>query len=148
VKYPFLDRDYLEWVFSIPVDQLTRPGQRRSLMRRALVGIVPDEVLNRRRKAFSSRAPRAAVLASWTHLVEKHPRIITYLSNIIDTTILQEMIRDCRNNSQIPVVKLVRTLVLISWLQQLTDSPVSPQAPLQGQNFALPSHGGVHLAAL
>jgi asparagine synthase (glutamine-hydrolysing) len=148
VNYPLLDRDFLEWVFSIPVHQLTRPGQRRSLMRRALVGIVPDEVLNRRRKAFSSRAPRAAVLASWTRLVERHPRIITHLSHIIDTTILREMIHDCRNNSQIPVVKLVRTLILISWLQQLTDSPVSTQAPLHGQDFALPNHGGVHLAAL
>jgi len=39
--YPYLDRDLLEFLFSVPPDQLIRPGQRRSLMRRALSGIVP-----------------------------------------------------------------------------------------------------------
>jgi asparagine synthase (glutamine-hydrolysing) len=148
VNYPFLDRDFLEWIFSVPVNQLTRPGHRRSLMRRALVGIVPDEVLNRRRKAFSSRAPRASVLASWTHLVERYPKIITDLSNIIDTTILQEMIRDLRNDSQIPIVKLVRTLILISWLQGIDRFSPIASATVHGQDFALPNHDAVRVAAL
>src|SRR4029077_4900258 len=40
-RYPFLDRDLLEFLFAVPRDQLVRPGQRRSLMRRALSGVVP-----------------------------------------------------------------------------------------------------------
>ena len=41
-RYPYLDRALLEFMYAIPREQLVRPGQRRSLMRRALVGIVPD----------------------------------------------------------------------------------------------------------
>ena len=54
--YPYLDRDLIEFLFAIPRAQLVRPGQRRSLMRRALKGIVPDEILNRKRKAFVARS--------------------------------------------------------------------------------------------
>jgi asparagine synthase (glutamine-hydrolysing) len=40
----------------VPRDQLVRPGRRRSLMRRALEGITPSEVLERPRKAFRFRS--------------------------------------------------------------------------------------------
>jgi asparagine synthase (glutamine-hydrolysing) len=54
VRYPYLDRDFLEFLYAIPREQLVRPGRRRCLMRRALVGIVPTEILERKRKAFVS----------------------------------------------------------------------------------------------
>jgi asparagine synthase (glutamine-hydrolysing) len=37
-RYPFLDRDLLEFLYSIPREQIIRPGRRRSLLRRALRG--------------------------------------------------------------------------------------------------------------
>jgi asparagine synthase (glutamine-hydrolysing) len=60
-RYPFLDKDLVNFLFSVPREQIVRPGRRRSLMRRALVGIVPEAILERRRKAFQLRAPIAAV---------------------------------------------------------------------------------------
>jgi asparagine synthase (glutamine-hydrolysing) len=60
-RYPFLDKDLVNFLFSIPREQVVRPGRRRSLMRRALVGIVPQAILERRRKAFQLRAPLATV---------------------------------------------------------------------------------------
>ena len=62
-RYPYLDRDLLEFMYTIPREQLVRPGQRRSLMRRALVGTVPDEILNRKRKAYVARSLRPAISA-------------------------------------------------------------------------------------
>ncbi len=56
-RYPFLDKDLVTYLFSIPREQIVRPGRRRSLMRRALVNIVPHEILERRRKAVQLRAP-------------------------------------------------------------------------------------------
>ena len=56
-RYPYLDRDFLEFLYAVPREQLLRPGQRRSLMRRALVGVVPEEILNRKRKAYVTRMP-------------------------------------------------------------------------------------------
>jgi asparagine synthase (glutamine-hydrolysing) len=54
-RYPYLDRDLVEFLLRIPPSQLVRPRLRRSLMRRALRGIVPNEILDRRRKAYLSR---------------------------------------------------------------------------------------------
>ena len=56
-RYPYLDKDLVEFLFSLPREQLLRPGQRRSLMRRALKGIVPGEVLGQTRKQVVSRGP-------------------------------------------------------------------------------------------
>jgi asparagine synthase (glutamine-hydrolysing) len=55
MRYPYLDRRLVEFLFSVPSDQLFRAGQRRSLMRRALAGIVPDSVLMRRTKSGTGR---------------------------------------------------------------------------------------------
>jgi len=56
-RYPYLDRDLIDFLYRIPREQLVRPGRRRSLMRRALVSIVPNEVLERKRKASLIRGP-------------------------------------------------------------------------------------------
>jgi len=58
-RYPFLDRDLVDFLFRVSREQLVRPGRRRSLMRRALKDIVPTEILERRRKAFLIRGPLA-----------------------------------------------------------------------------------------
>lgn len=77
-RYPYLDRDLVEFLFRVPAEQLLQPGRRRLLMRRALQGIVPDEIIERRRKAFVSRSAmklldssqaRVATLISGTRFV-------------------------------------------------------------------------------
>lgn len=47
-RYPYLDRRLCGFLFSIPREQILRSMQRRSLMRQALVGIVPSEILQRK----------------------------------------------------------------------------------------------------
>jgi asparagine synthase (glutamine-hydrolysing) len=56
-RFPYLDRDLVDFLHRVPREQLVQPGRRRFLMRRALQGIVPTEILERRRKAFVSRGP-------------------------------------------------------------------------------------------
>jgi asparagine synthase (glutamine-hydrolysing) len=55
--YPYLDKDLVNYLFCVPRAQLLQPGRRRTLMRRALRGIVPVEILERKQKAFQLRAP-------------------------------------------------------------------------------------------
>jgi asparagine synthase (glutamine-hydrolysing) len=61
-RYPYLDRDLVDFLIRIPREQLVRPGRRRSLMRRALQNITPVEILERRRKAFMSRRLQDSLL--------------------------------------------------------------------------------------
>src|SRR5947207_13543144 len=83
-RYPYLDRDLLEFMFAIPREQLVRPTQRRSLMRRALVGIVPDEILNRKTKAFVARSPLIAVSMNWANFVEMTQHMVSSSLGIVD----------------------------------------------------------------
>jgi|GEM_PF-6908751 Asparagine synthase (glutamine-hydrolyzing) len=65
-RYPYLDRDLVEFLYRIPREQLVRPGQRRSLMRRALRGIVPAEILERPRKGSLILGPLLSLQRSET----------------------------------------------------------------------------------
>jgi asparagine synthase (glutamine-hydrolysing) len=67
-RYPMLDKDLVQYLFSVPPDQLVRPGRRRSMMRRALRDIVPTEILERRRKAFQLHGPMSAIRAAHTEI--------------------------------------------------------------------------------
>ncbi len=119
-RYPYLDRDLLEFVSAIPREQLVRPGQRRSLMRRALIGIVPDELLNRKRKAFVTRGPRLGIAAEWPYLLELGQHMVMSSLGIADSTRFVEALQKIRQGADGPIVPLMRTLGIELWLRNLT----------------------------
>ena len=88
-RYPMLDKDLVEYLFSIPPEQLVRPGRRRLMMRRALRGIVPAEILERRRKAFQLRAPMNAIRAAQPKLERLISSSRTAEMGFIDVTSLR-----------------------------------------------------------
>jgi asparagine synthase (glutamine-hydrolysing) len=51
-RYPYLDRDLNEFLFAIPSTVKKRAGETRTLMRRGLAQVVPDQILNRRGKGL------------------------------------------------------------------------------------------------
>ena len=55
---PFLDRDVISYLMSIPGDVLNEGGVPRALLRQAMAGIVPSAIL-RRRWPDESRTPAA-----------------------------------------------------------------------------------------
>jgi asparagine synthase (glutamine-hydrolysing) len=118
-RYPFLDRDLLEFMYAIPREQLVRPGHRRSLMRRALVGIVPDELLNRRRKAFLARTPMTAISKEWPGLVQLSERMICSSLAIVNPRQFSEALQRARNGQEVAMITLMRTLATELWLRTL-----------------------------
>jgi asparagine synthase (glutamine-hydrolysing) len=113
-RYPYLDRDLLEFIYAVPREQLLRPGQRRSLMRRALAGIVPDRVLNRRRKAVVTRRPRAAFLAN--NLVRE---MLADSIGVIDAGLFRNALNHSVHDSKAEIIPLLRALALEGWLRAL-----------------------------
>jgi asparagine synthase (glutamine-hydrolysing) len=124
-RYPYLDRELLEFLYAIPRDQLVRPGQRRSLMRRALVGIVPDEILNRKRKAFVARSPLATMGSDWAALTDSGQQLITSLLGIVNADELGRVVDRARQGLEVPLVALSRTHALESWLRTLPNEWLS-----------------------
>ena len=118
-RYPYLDRGLLEFMFAIPREQLVRPTQRRSLMRRALVGIVPDEILNRKTKAFVARSPMVAISNDWSHFGEMTQNMLSGSLGIVDPERISEALQKVRRGEEVPMIALRRTLCLEGWLKDL-----------------------------
>ena len=119
LRYPYLDRDLLEFMYAIPREQIVRVGQRRSLMKRALVGVVPDELLNRKRKAFIPQEPPTTA-SEWPHLDQIGQHILSSTIGIIDRSRFLEALKRAWNTEEVLVNALKRTLRLESWLRHLT----------------------------
>jgi asparagine synthase (glutamine-hydrolysing) len=123
-RYPYLDRSLLEFVCAIPREQIIGVGKRRHLMKRSMVGIVPDEVLNRRRKAFAAPASPTDNSTDLPSEVEVGQHIVGSSIGMIDPDRLLETLQKARRNEEAPPDSLMRTLTLESWLRHLTTKQV------------------------
>ena len=135
-RYPFLDRDLLEFLFAIPREQLVRPGQRRSLMRRSLAGIVPDALLNRRRKAYVARAPLTSLSGDASDLIQMSSQMASTLFGFVDARAFSDVIQRARDGQMVLMVNLTRTSasgVLVAG---------SHQSRSDSQAFAPPGRSG------
>jgi asparagine synthase (glutamine-hydrolysing) len=117
VRYPCLDRDLLEFLHTIPQEQLVRPRQRRSLLRRSLSGIVPDEILTRARKAYVTREPTRRLQVEISALLEHADRFIVASIGIVDPRALASQFRDLQARRDVSLVALLRTIHLERWLR-------------------------------
>jgi asparagine synthase (glutamine-hydrolysing) len=147
-RYPYLDRALLEFMYAVPREQLVRPGHRRSLMRRALVGIVPDELLNRKRKAYVARSPLAAIAADWTRYADLTQHMASGTLGIVDTKKFLDALQKARRGKEVSAVTIMRTLGVETWLNKLKDSKlidVTPSAkgdrPLENEATGIPHKG-------
>jgi len=121
--FPFLDRDFLEFMFAIPRSQVLRPRQCRSLMRRALAGVVPDAILNRTRKAFSVRRPALGLQEVAPHVRNLFSNPFTPLEWVDPIEFLKSVddLTVGKNNRIVPVQ---RTIALEMWLRCLVDRQI------------------------
>src|SRR3989442_4782933 len=112
-RYPSLDRGLLEFIYAVPREQLVRPGQRRSLMRRALIGIVPEELLNRKRKAYVARSPMTTISTEFSQ-----PTTSGSLG-IVEPRVVYDILQELREGRAVPLVPLLRTFAIEAWLTNL-----------------------------
>lgn len=123
-RYPYLDRTLLEFMYAIPREQQVRPGQRRSLLRRALAGIVPADVLNRRRKAFVVRGPMAAISAHRTKFIELTEHMVSSSIGIVDPIVFLKTLNTAHQGQEVPIVTVMRTLSIELWLRAARDQGI------------------------
>ncbi len=129
VRYPYVDRSLLEFMYAIPREQIVRVGQRRALMKRALAGIVPDELLNRRRKPFvppesKEQAGKKGTSTEWPRLVEIGRSMISSSIGIVNPDRFFEALQKVQPNEEVLIDSFTRALILESWLRHLTSQGV------------------------
>jgi asparagine synthase (glutamine-hydrolysing) len=118
-RYPYLDRNLIEFLLSIPADQLLRPGQRRSLMRRALAGLVPAEILSRRTKQFGSRTPILAIRENLPTFRKMFSGSVAARLGYIDDRLFMQALEDTLNGKKTHIARVLKTIALEVWLRTL-----------------------------
>ena len=86
---------------------------------RALVDIVPDEILNRKGKAFVARALLVSISRDWANLVEMTQHMVSTSLGIVDSDRLYAALQKARLGEKVPAVTLIRTIFVEGWLRNL-----------------------------
>ena len=141
-RYPFLDQNLIEFILSIPASQLLRPGERRSLMRRSLAGIVPEAILSRRTKQVGARTPILILENHWDELQNVYQSSVSSSLGYVDDVQVLKTIREARAGKSVPMVRLLWTLSLEYWLRDLAvrgllDAPTASLSPYRQRELPL-----------
>ena len=128
-----LDKDLVEFLFSIPREQLVKPGRRRFMMRRALRGIVPDEILERRRKAFQLRAPLHSLQQAYGRLDRLWDDSRLADLGFVEVDVLRRELKRCADGEAEWFQPLFRAIAFELWLRAL---PCRDQTPSSMASFA------------
>lgn len=117
-RYPYLDKNLVEFLKSIPLDQLLRPGNRRSLMRRALADLLPREVLSRKTKATVTRGYCVAIQKHWDQVEYAFSSPLSADLGYVDRDRIRTALLALKNG-QAPrfLGPLLRALCLEVWLR-------------------------------
>jgi asparagine synthase (glutamine-hydrolysing) len=138
-RFPYLDRSLLEFMYAIPREQIVRVGVRRSLMKRALVGIVPDELLNRKRKACTTTKLPKNRTTEWPSFIDIGQCLVSSSLGIIDQNRFWDALQRSRYSEEVPIRHMKQTLTLEAWLHHLTAQGVLANSlPAAGQRYSSP----------
>jgi len=90
-SHPFSHQQLINFMLSLPIDQVSRPGQNRSIMRRAMRGILPEKICLRKSKSGPDEAFCRAVIRE-QETIGSIPRMMVCEREYIDSTKLSEAI--------------------------------------------------------
>jgi len=94
------------------------------LMRRALVGIVPNALLERKRKAFVVRGPFVWLRENWSAFVEMNREMVSAKLGVLDEKRFIREVEWACQGKEAAVVPIFRTLVVELWLKKLSSQGV------------------------
>jgi asparagine synthase (glutamine-hydrolysing) len=137
VRVPLIDDDVVDLVAQFPdhfkVDRL----RTKVILRRAMKGRIPDEILRR------PKAPFAAPIRSWLRY-DLAPLIAEYLSpgrvlerSLLNPGVVYRMLREHRNGWEDHSLRIWALLTLEVWIQEFYDNrarfrmpDVAPDLPM------------------
>ncbi len=122
MSYPFLDRRLVEFCLAIPCDQKTRPGEARSLHRRALGNVLPEKIAQRKSKRGPSEALCRALNREWPRLQDLFTDARVCARGYMDARGLREAIDRARHGQKAHSFEILKTLSLELWLRALEQN--------------------------
>jgi asparagine synthase (glutamine-hydrolysing) len=120
-RYPYLDRPLVEFALSVPWKQLFRPGEHKALLRRALTGILPPEIRNRRSNRGPEHAFYLGLNREWPRLQPRFRELRLADLDIVDGKEFNQALALAR--AGFSKIGLFETLSLEQWCGGLEPTP-------------------------
>jgi asparagine synthase (glutamine-hydrolysing) len=117
ISHPFTHRPLVEFCLSVPLSQLMRNGESRSLQRRALADVLPAKVLRRKGKGLLDEALARAVQREWEQTLNL-PKWQVCERGFLDVVTLREALTASRLG--LKSQDLIRVFSLERWLRSLS----------------------------
>ena len=73
---PSRDKRIIEWCMGLPIEQFTKNGETRRLIKEYMKGIVPDHILNIKNKGVQGSDAKARILREWDEIKRDSLEII------------------------------------------------------------------------
>ncbi|HEY6805443.1 MAG TPA: asparagine synthase-related protein [Pyrinomonadaceae bacterium] len=123
--FPYLHRPLVEFLLAVPVEEKIRGGVGRVLVRKALRGILPDKVANRRGKKGPTEALSNAIIREWSSVkwMFDEPRVSA--NGYVDRDELLAAVQRVRHGTEKFSFHLFVTLATEFWLRSLERRPVA-----------------------
>ena len=143
-RYPYLDRDLLDFLLRVPANVLVRPGRRRAMMRTALRSIVPSEILERRRKGARSRSLPLTLKRQEHKVRDLFENLLPPLSQLADQpALLRDALDVVRRSDLSKMHFVVRAVFVQLWSRHIDLDPgvdAYPLATLGSDSAVQPGH--------
>jgi hypothetical protein len=119
ITYPFTHRPLIEFAQAIPFDQKVRPRDTRSILRRALRELLPEEIAKRRGKGHIADAYMRAMAREWPRLKRlfADARLCHY--GYVRPEGLSELVEHARQGNDPKALHIAYLLPLEYWLRAL-----------------------------
>ncbi len=121
VSHPILHRPLVEFLQAIPFEQRLRPGETRSLMRRALKDLLPEKILKRRSKKGPQEALFRGITRQWPRLRRIFDDPLVCARGYMDAAQLRTALERVRHGCEINAYQILQTICLEFWLRALEN---------------------------
>jgi hypothetical protein len=118
-SHPFSHQQLVNFMLSLPIEQVARPGQNRSIMRRAMRGILPERIRLRKSKSGPDEAFCRAVVCE-QDTIGDIPRMLVCEHGYIDAVKLSEAIRLATLGRVEEIGALLNVFSAERWLRSLS----------------------------
>jgi asparagine synthase (glutamine-hydrolysing) len=119
IRYPFLHLPLVKFLLLVPFEQQLKPGETRSLQRRALRTVAPEKLLRRKGKGTISDDVYNGIVREWPKIEKLFVDARVCSREYVDFAALRSAFNTARHAGIIGCPQLLQTLSLEIWLRSV-----------------------------
>lgn len=137
-RHPYFDRRLVEFALAAPIERSVRPGYSRMLFRDAMVGVLPEQIRQRRSKGGPSEAIYRALVRQWRWLGPMLRDPLVAQHGFVNRDEFTAALTRARHGLASHEGQLTSALALEFWLRSLDGARPNEEPKMDGDTRASP----------